>query len=167
MNFTTKSQWGEAFSTLGFGYQAMSVIAGLSLVHDWRPSQARFSFRHIGILQTLPCLLKCTGTILPISRATGSGKRSAESFSGLSSEWGDKVSCQILNITGISVTSYLCPTPTKDKKEQWCFCTSCSPSDPAVHIPGNLFWSCEAFLWHHYAIFLKKKSLKDFYLILR
>lgn len=114
-------------------FWGMFVTAGLSPAHDWRPFQAQLFLVYKDPLGIHPRLLKCTRTLFPLSRAIVSG----ESFSGLSPEKSVEASCQTLSITGISVTCWLRPTPTRQERA-----TFLAPHRPQQStFQGNLLWS--------------------------
>lgn len=128
---------------------------------------------------TLLYLPRCTGTILPLSWAIMSGKKSGESFSGLSLEWSARASCQTPSITGMSVT-YLCPTLTRQERAMMMFPHSLLSSNPSCPHSRELFMALKdkklffdiimqsfkltvLWAWVHEI----KKSLGDLHLTLR
>lgn len=128
------------------------------------------------IPRTLSCFLKCTGINLSLCHATVSGKKSGETFSSLSPEWGGKPGCHIPNTTGISVTSYLCSVPVQTRSEPWCFCTPCSVQPQLATFQGSslaltykLFFDIVRqplkFTVLGHGFMRLKKTFQDFYLI--
>lgn len=120
INLSHKSGWGEAFSpwSLDVCHMLGHVCHCWILSCSWLKAFSSTTLFQVykDPLGICPHLLKCTRTLFPLSRAIVSGKKSGEFFSGLSPEQSVEASCQTLSVTGISVTFWLRPTPTRQER---------------------------------------------------